>query len=268
MRRSWVRRVRHWVANRGWRGLFAEVLRQIRLSAASLRRRRGEAKAAVPGDGPKPGDLPHPFDERYGVETGGLIWGEELRSGERREYWATGYYGISPSVFWQALDRLGLDWGRYSFLDVGCGKGRALMLALRYPFRRVVGVDLSADLVGVARANLERFRPNWRTSALAEAVAGDATAFELPGGPLVLYLYHPFAAPVMSEFLAHLREAVEREPGREVYLLYVNPELDSLLGRTTFLEKLWRECFPLQEEDAIADRFGSREEHVSAYRVR
>ena len=209
----------------------------------------------------------HPFDEQYGVETGGVLWGEELGSGSPANYWSTAYYGIAPSALWQALDRLNLSWPDYTFVDVGCGKGRAVMLALKYPFARVVGWELSRELTDVAAENLRRFRAEWRRDVPVEVVAGDAAGLELPLGPLVLYLYHPFAAPIMKRFLAGLQGSLERAP-REIYVLYVNPELDWLLAEKPFIEKLWRECFFLHEEDALGDRFGLRQEYVSAYRAR
>ena len=276
MRRAFVRRLRHWVANRGWGGLFAEVWRQGKLR---LKARRSGGGAAAPaegapaepvGAGPKvhPPKV-HPFDERYGVETGGLIWSESLDAvggrGKGSEYWATGYYGIAPSVLWQALDRLALEWERFTFVDVGSGKGRALMLALRYPFRAALGVELSADLTRVAEGNLERFRADWRLPVPVEVKAGDATQMELPGGPLLLYLYHPFAAPVMDVLLERVRASLGSEP-REVYLLYMNPELDARMSGMPFLERVWRESFRLSEEDTRADQFGSNQEVVSAYR--
>ena len=263
-RGSLVRRARHWIANRGWRGFAAEVLRRGRIAVR-------EGRHALMDTMEAPGV--HPFDARHGVETSGLIWGERLGgAGDRGEdrasrFWATGYYGISPSVFGQAMERLGLEWGRYTFVDVGCGKGRALLLATRYGFRAIVGVELAAELAAVARRNLEGFRAEWRAAAPVEVVTGDATSFPLPGGPLVVYLYHPFAAPVMRRFLEHLEAAVAQER-REVWLLYVNPELDGLLRGWRGLERMWEECFAMGEEDMVADRFGSRWERMVAYRVR
>jgi len=133
--------------------------------------------------------------------------------------------------------------------------------------RRVLGVELSAELASVARENLGRFKAKWKRDVPAVAMEGDATSFELPGGPMVLYLYHPFAAPVMRRFLAHLEASLRREP-REVYLLYTNPEVDELLRGAPFLERMWDECFGLDEEDAGADCFGSRYERMVAYRSR
>ena len=73
----------------------------------------------------------HPFDERFGVDTSGLVY--ELPSGHPHDPYNNGYFAVAPSVFhsvMQALrDRLALDYRRFSFVDMGSGKGRALLLA-------------------------------------------------------------------------------------------------------------------------------------------
>lgn len=262
-RTAYFRRARHWIANRGWRGFLEEVRYRLRLKLTGK---------PVPGR-PNYNLRAHPFDVAFGTDTGGLVWGESLERPQSRDaaYWATGYYGISPSAFTAAVERLGLnlgrDWGRFSFVDVGCGKGRGLMLALRFPFRQVLGVELSPELAGVAKANLERFQAQWRMNGVqAGVVAGDATMFTLPAGPLVLFLYHPFAAPVMRRFLAHVREELGREQ-REIYLLYANPELEALVAGTPGVELLWKQLFPLTPEEGAADRFGSYGEMFAAFRV-
>ena len=258
-RGAYLRRARHWIANRGWRGFFEELRYRARLIL------RGKP---LPGQ-PKENARPHPFDVAYGVDTGGLVWGEGLEDAPRGKagYWATGYYGISPSAFTRALMRLDLEWSRFAFVDVGCGKGRAILLALRFPFRRVLGVELSPGLAAVAASNLERFRAPWRLSDVpAEAVAGDATEFPVPEGPVMFFLYHPFAAPVMRRFLQHVTEAAKREP-REMILLYANPELGAMVGATEGVEFLWKDMFSLTAEEGAADRFGSYGEVFAAYRV-
>ena len=258
-RGAYLRRARHWIANRGWRGFLAEVWYRLRLKLQGK-----------PVPGRENGNTrPHPFDVAYGVDTGGLLWGEALERprGKDAAYWATGYYGISPSAFTAAMERLGLEWSRFAFVDVGCGKGRAMLLALRLPFRRVLGVELSPKLAGVASRNLEKFAAPWRQKEVpAKAVAGDATAFAFPEGPLVLFMYHPFAAPVMKRFLAHALESLRAE-SREIYLLYANPELGEMVAGTPGFEAMWKQMFSLTPEEGAADRFGSYGEMFAAFRV-
>ena len=211
----------------------------------------------------------HGFDRQYGVETGGMIWGDALKAAPGHEgdaaYWATGYYGVAPSVLWGGLDALGLEWEQFTFVDVGCGKGRALMLATRYPFREVCGVELSPELAGVAEQNLSRFQAEWRQETPVRVVVGDATTFKLPAGPLVLWMFHPFAAPVMRRFLESVQRTLQQEP-REVWVLYANPELHPMLRSMPWLEVVWERCLGLSQEDRAADRFGSEWERMVAYR--
>ena len=242
--------------NRGWVGFLREVGRRLKLFFTE---ERGAG-------GPKPASRPvHPFDEQYGVDTGGLIFGEQLDTSAPEAYWATAYYGISPSVFSAALDRLSLVWERFTFVDIGCGKGRALMLAMRYPFRAVAGVELSPELARVAERNLQKFAAKRPESVPVTVTCRDAGAFELPSGPLVISLYHPFAAPVMRRFLAQVADSFAREP-RELWILYANPEMKPMLDAQPGLRLVWDECFSMSQEDQAADRFGSTWERVVAYR--
>ena len=267
-RHAYLRRARHWIANRGWRGFLEELLRRARL------RLRGEP---IPGR-PGPDTGPHPFDLEYGVDTTGLVWGESLISPgcpcpkqtspntQHSQYWATGYYGVAPSAFRAAMERLALDWPRFTFIDIGCGKGRALLLALRYPFHRALGIELSPALAAVAQSNLAGFAAPWRQAGVpTEVLTADATQVPLPPGPLLLFLYHPFAAPVMRRFLDHLLAAAP--PSREIYLLYTNPELAPLLDSTPGLTRLWEQWGWLTANETAADRFGSRQEQTIAYQI-
>ncbi len=260
-RQAHLRRARHWIANRGWAGFFNEVLWRARI------RLKGEPLPGRPG----PESGPHPFDLAYNVDTAGLVWGESLSIAEPNakvaQYWATGYYGVAPSSFEDALKQLSLDWSQFTFVDIGCGKGRALLLALRYAFREVIGVELSPELASVAERNLETFSAPWRQAGVpASIVTGDATTFALPPGPLLLYLYHPFAAPVMARFLEHVGRSLQAFP-RPLYILYTNPELARMLEETGFLDKLWDRHFAMSNDDAAADRFGSHYERIVAYKA-
>lgn len=264
-RRAYIRRARQWIANRGLRG-FAKMVAQ-RIGYKLLRK-------------PEPGKVrpetgPHPFDLAYGVDTTGLIFGEALfdhrgrtPNSEGAHYWVTGYYGVAPSALSLALRRLDLPWERFTFVDIGCGKGRAMLLASRHPFREIVGVELAPALAAIAEANLGAFHAEWKQRHVpTRVVVGDATRFDLPAGPLLLFLYHPFAGPVMKRFIAHVKAAIAAER-REVYLLYANPDLASEMLATPGFEPLWLQKFPFDADDVRADRFGSTYEQIAAFQVK
>ena len=115
-----------------------------------------------------------------------------------------------------------LDYPNLTFIDVGCGKGRVVLLASLYPFRRVIGVEYGRNLVEAAQANLVRWaHPEQRCRDLS-VVWADATIYEFPNEPLLIYLFNPFERPVMDRFVAHLEQSMRDHP-RPCTVLYQNP---------------------------------------------
>jgi len=209
----------------------------------------------------------HPFDERFGVETSGLIY--DLHSGHQHDVYNNGYFAVAPSVFHAVMratvERLHLDCRRFCFVDVGSGKGRALLLASDYPFREIIGVELSAELDRVARANIARYAAATHRPP-AVSMQGDASEFLWPPGPLVVYMWNAFTKPVMEQVFQNLEASLAKQP-RELYLVYIHPELESMLAGLPWLIPLWRDEFAMSEEDYAAWAFPTRAEMCAVYRA-
>ncbi len=109
-----------------------------------------------------------------------------------------------------------------TFVDVGAGLGRIVMLAARRPYRAVIGVEISPALAQIARENLAAWKRKDTQPAAREVriVRADAASYAFPQGDLAVYLFNPFAAPLMEAMLANLLDAPER---REIVLLYHTP---------------------------------------------
>jgi SAM-dependent methyltransferase len=206
----------------------------------------------------------HPFDEQFGVETSGLLFAEDLPSGTRRDVYNNGYFGIAPSAFTQILNRLQLNFEDFTFIDLGSGKGRALLIASQYPFRSIIGVELSPKLHEISLSNLAAFRGAQRCPDV-QSIRGDATEFPFPSGPLVIYMWNPFDGPVFTAVLANLEASLARDP-REIFILYIEPNLDSVLEASSSWRKLWRAEFKMSDEDYAASAYPPRAEICSAYR--
>lgn len=262
MARSLTRRVLQVFVNRGPWGFcvlvaqkVGERLHLIQKTEESPIEKKGGSVRAV-----------HPFDEEHGTDTSGLIWGEDLTSGHRNDLWSTAYYGISPSLLTDVIGALKLEWERFTFIDLGSGKGRALLVASRFPFKRIVGVEFVPQLSEAAVANIAVFSAPWKACKEIEALNGDATEFVYPAGPIVIYLYNPFLAPVLKKCLKHLARSLVKEP-REVYLIYANPSFERLVEKyVPRFEKQWERTFVFTPEEAAADRFGSLQERVILWR--
>jgi len=212
----------------------------------------------------------HPFDVEYGTETSGLVSGGGLFSGHEHDRFSVAYYGMSPSRMRKALERWRETSGtraveEYSFVDIGSGKGRAVMLASELPFREVVGVELNASLHDVAEKNLKRWREAGRAVCPVTLVQSDALSLSLPEGRLLIFLYNPFLAPMMRRLLARV-DAVGKDRRGEIDLLYVVPQQEAVFAEFPQFELLWSERIGMSEVDAAADHVSSPEDRVSLYR--
>jgi hypothetical protein len=106
-------------------------------------------------------------------------------------------------------------------VDLGAGKGRALLLASLSPFRRIVGVEFSPELAAVAARNIDRFHsPAQRCRALTVECA-DATTYAYPDEPLLVYVYNPFGEDLMDQVFTNLDASCTRSP-RRVLLVVAN----------------------------------------------
>jgi SAM-dependent methyltransferase len=212
----------------------------------------------------------HPFDERYGVDTSGLIGGGELRSGHRNDVFNTAYYGMAPSRFRWAIESWIADESHaaienYSFVDLGCGKGRAILMASEFGFREVVGVELHASLVTIAEANIRAWTAAGRAVCPVRIVCQEATEFVFSEGACLLYLFNPFAAPVMKRLIERIEFDFAGRRGM-LDLIYFNPEAAELLEAHGGFELLWTGTVAMSEEDAAVDRVASAEDLCSVYR--
>ncbi|MGA3161152.1 MAG: class I SAM-dependent methyltransferase [Terracidiphilus sp.] len=203
----------------------------------------------------------HPFDEEFGVRTSGLVAGRHLKSGHLHDRHATAYYGVAPSVFrtllkrWQR-SRPGWALEEVSFVDVGAGMGRAMLLAAEMPFRQVVGVELNPTLARIARKNLAIWRASGRARAPMRIVCRDAVEFRLPQGPCLAFLFNPFGALVMRRLLGAWKKSLSK--GLAVYpaqldILYVNNEQERMLERQAGFARLFLGQIRRSRADAIAD---------------
>ncbi len=209
---------------------------------------------------PIPSTAIHPFDRRHGTDTSGLLPGSEIAQGTGiPPAELTAYYGVAPSILHGLVD----VWLRECapqpidktvFLDVGAGKGRAMLLASQHPFLRVEGVELNAALAAITTANIQVWKGNSQALALAplRLREGDATRLPLPQEPTLAYLFHPFEAKLLRRFLAHVAGSLAGQP-RVFDLMYVNAEHNSLLDREPGLRKLWFGRIPMSAGDHAAD---------------
>ena len=125
-----------------------------------------------------------------------------------------------------------IDFSRFTFIDIGSGKGRALLMAADYPFRRILGIELLPDLHRVAKENIGKYKSDSQQCFAIDCLLGDASEFVFPTEPTVLYLFNPLPESGLAKMIGNLEHSLRAHP-RPVFVLYHNPLLERVLTRST-----------------------------------
>ncbi len=161
------------------------------------------------------------FDWRYGTDTVRRIELDDLQLDSENKERGTRYQPTGTRQFKQLVDIYAFPKDGV-FIDYGCGKGRVLLMAAAYGFKRVVGVEFSGELCRIARQNVENF--SQRNSGLPEVqvVEADASRYDLRGDETVLYFYCPFDADLMRNAIGRVVQSLRSHP-RKTWLVYNLP---------------------------------------------
>jgi SAM-dependent methyltransferase len=215
------------------RGLAGTIRRTGEVLGASIRNRWLMWHLV----GPWHRRLDRRFDRRFGVDTAGIVNLPELDTDPR--FRGAVQYGPSQAgVYARAMRVLGINPRGFLFVDFGCGKGKAVMMAARQSFRQVIGVELSSVLALAAEENVHRHATLTDTQkASVRILCMDAREFAIPAEPAVFYFFNPFTEEVMSGVLENIRRSFVECP-RECYVVYCYPVCRALLDDAAFLTPL------------------------------
>jgi len=231
-----------------------------------------KVKPIRPRDLLKPTTHPiHPFDQIYCTDTSGLVPARDLVTGHPNDEHVTAYYGVAPSILRTLVQHwLGTNPPHhitdYTFLDIGAGKGRAILLASEFPFRQVIGVELNPAMANIARSNAEIWRrvhsadPTSSATAPIQIIEDDALNLAFPLTPTLVFLFHPFEDPVLKLLLRRI-ETIFADRIGTLDLLYVNAEHGATLDRHTAFTLLWQGSVPMSPEDHAADLEAIAQQH-------
>jgi hypothetical protein len=218
------------------RGVIASLFRSVLLPIHLLREFRFAKRIgrhSVQSD----------FDMKHKVQTDGdtgdWTYLSDLEIESPNWIYGTNYIGSEPPRFLAALSCLNIRFEDFLFVDFGSGKGRALLMASEFPFKRIIGVEFAPELHAIAQRNIQQYVTPTQKCNFIESVCMDFTDWQLPIEPCVLYFYDPCEGPVLAKVLSNIRLSLEVHP-RPVYLIYVAPKNERLLDLADFLWKATR----------------------------
>jgi len=220
------------------RGLITTLRRSLLLPIHLVREYRATRSLRPDGEVSE-------FDRKHGVDTDGKFGGWTYLSDLNipSQNWIEGndYLPIEPERFKRVLASLDIAFEDFTFIDFGSGKGRALLLACEYPFKRIMGLEFSPDLHHVAEDNIRLYSSPTQKCRDIQSLNVDFANVTLPLQPLVLFFFDPCRGRVLAEVAAGIRRSL-LSCSRPIYIAYVAPraELEQLFASARFLKEIHR----------------------------
>jgi len=184
------------------------------------------------------GDADYDWEHRVNTTSAAVSWRDRLLGVFHSPYQPT-----EAALFLEMLDALRehtrCDFRIFVFIDLGSGKGRTLLMASDYPFRRIIGLELLPSLHEAAEDNIAKYRSESQQCQILESICADATEFVFPHEPLVLYLFNPLPEAGLTRVIANLEKSLRDSP-RPVFVLYHNPLLEHVLANSAAWKKLFQ----------------------------
>jgi predicted RNA methylase len=203
------------------------------------------------------------FDRKYGVNTsGGMLLQDLTIAGNNLKecFW---YEPMSPKVFRQIMHHLDINFSQFEFIDFGSGKGRVMLLASEYGFKKIIGVEFAQELHRIASKNVVLWNHNTRKRRTIETICMDAIEFAIPNVPLVIFFYSPFKGTVMEHVVNNVLTSYTMN-SREIVLIFYGPytetkkplNLPEFQGRELELSADWSQfvkyrCFLFTNREII-----------------
>lgn len=153
------------------------------------------------------------------------IKGDQLKHGT--EYMPVSYFTIE-----EILTRLPKEYKKGIFLDIGCGKGRALSVAAHFGFTNLKGIDFAKEMIDAAETNLKKTK-ELIPGMQYELSWSDVSNLVIEKNVSTIFLFNPFNQKVMEMVIEKINDSLLKFP-RPIYVLYASPQYIELFYQQGF----------------------------------
>jgi len=176
------------------------------------------------------------FDIRYRTDTSGLIPLERLTLKSPKKYGRYQPVKVVPlkRLLAQIKPLIPSD---SVFVDFGCGKGRALLIASEFGFTETRGVEYAHELCGIAIENCARYKSATNVKTAFRIIESDAGDYIINPDENCFFLFNPFGKTILTKVLRNIKRSLEIQP-RSALLIYDTPRFDQIILQLTNFAKI------------------------------
>lgn len=165
-------------------------------------------------------------EKKYGIDTtaANSLSGLEIKGNQLK--YATEYMPVSYFTLEAIMQRIPEKIKQGTFLDIGCGKGRAMCVAAASGYKQVAGIDFAKQLIDAAKQNLEQTKKQYPLTQYSLNWA-DVQSLEIEEQVTTVFLFNPFDEILMKQVVTKINDSLAKKP-RRLLVLYCTPRHENL----------------------------------------
>ncbi len=159
-------------------------------------------------------------EKKYGINTSRLNSLKKLtlkgNIDEAEIYQGTNYFLLEH--LFEKLQSLGAN---NNIIDFGSGKGRVLVVAAFYGFKKITGIEFGKELCIEARKTINNVQQKF-PEKIFNVIYANAADYEIADDTNVFFFFNPFSEKVMLAVVKNILLSLKKS-SRTVYVVYINP---------------------------------------------
>jgi len=175
-------------------------------------------------------------EKKYGISTSGYDELKHLQEKGIDISHSTIYMPVNYYMLEKMMTEMSKLPHQKNFLDIGCGKGRAMVVAAHYGFKKIAGIDISKEFVDETKRNLAVVQQKFPQASL-DVMLQDAFYYHIPADISVIFIFNPFDEVIMSGVVENILISQEKNP-RTIWVIYINPLYENLFLDRGFVKTL------------------------------
>ena len=157
------------------------------------------------------------FDYVYKVDTNGYIELDDLQTITDTKD-ATKYQGSNYFILSKFFKKYKNSILNSTVVDFGSGKGRILIMAMKYNAKKCIGIEFAKELIDISKINLSKYKNNNNITTKDELILDSALNYKFSGDEDILFFYNPFNETILNPILNNILNS-QNDP----MVVYINP---------------------------------------------
>ncbi|MEP6583575.1 MAG: class I SAM-dependent methyltransferase [Ginsengibacter sp.] len=154
------------------------------------------------------------------------------------------YQGANYFLLEKAFDYLQEIKGNQCIVDFGCGKGRVLVVAAYYGFKKITGIEFARALCVAAERNIAKVQSLFPSTQF-KVICDDAINYKIEDDQNVFFFFNPFDEVIMLAVAKNILKSL-KENSRHIFIVYLNP-----LHKEIFLSAGFEEEYYLKKMEYL-----------------